>query len=122
MTIRSSRILRNKKGPLKVSSVTSTLVDHEYVNVQQPARTIYASQRPLTKKETDFLPEGQRADYYRMVNCDDKLFAADDKLGVIGDIIVGLLGFDWRVIQAIEWGAGDRHNSYQIQKFRKTAP
>lgn len=122
MTIRSSRILRNKKGLLKVSSIVSTLVDHEYVNVEQPLRDIFASQRPLSKKETEFLPEGQRADYYRMVNCDDKLFAADDKLGVIGDIIVGLLGFDWRVIQAIEWGAGDRHNSYQIQKFRKTAP
>jgi hypothetical protein len=57
-----------------------------------------------------------------MVNCDDVLFAADDKLGVVGDIIVNHLGFDWRVIQAISWGPGTRHNSYQIQKFKKAAP
>lgn len=119
MTIRSSRLLRNKKRHMQAVSTVSVLVDHEYVSQLQPPRSIFASSRPLSKKETEFLRDGQRRDDYRMVNCDDKLFAADDKLGVIGDIIPNHLGFDWRVIQAIEWGDGDRHNSYQIQKFRK---
>lgn len=122
MTIRSSRILRHKKSTLYAQSFVSTKVDHEWVNTAQPARPIFASSRPLSKAETQFLKEGQRRDDYRMVNCDDVLFAADDKLGVVGDIIVNHLGFDWRVIQAISWGTGTRHNSYQIQKFKKAAP
>lgn len=122
MTIRSSRILRHKKKPMKAASFVSTLVDHEWVNVQQPTRTIFASSRPLSKSETQFLAEGQRRDDHRMINCDERLFAADDKLGIIGDIILGELGFDWRVIQELIWGDGTRHNSYQIQKFRKTTP
>lgn len=122
MTIRSSRILRHKKGPLQVVSFTSAKVDHEWVNTAQPPRTVLASSRPLAKAEVQLLLEGQRRDDYRMVNCDDKLFAADDKLGIIGDIIQNHLGFDWRVIQAIEWGDGNRHNSYQIQKTKKATP
>lgn len=122
MTIRSSHILRHKKKRLQVVRVSSQLVDHEYVNMELPPFPVLASSRPLSKKEVEFLPEGQRRDDYRMINCNDKLFAADDKLGVVGDIILGELGFDWRVIQAIEWGEGQRHNSYQIQKFRKTTP
>ncbi len=122
MTIRSSRLLRNKKKLLNVVRVNSQLVDHEYTNVELPPFPVFASSRPLSKKETEFLTEGQRRDDYRMINCDDKLFAADDKLGIVGDIILGELGFDWRVIQAIEWGEANRHNSYQIQKFRKTNP
>lgn len=122
MTIRSSRLLRNKKTRLQAQSFTSALVDHEWVNAPQPARPIFASSRPLSKKETEFLKEGERRDDYRMINCDDVLFATDDKLGIIGDIIVGHLGFDWRVIQELKWGDGTRHNSYQIQKIRKAAP
>ena len=122
MTIRSSRILRHKKRPLQVRSTVSTKIDHEWKNVLQPARTVLASSRPLGKAEVQFLLEGQRRDDYRMVNCDDVLYAADDKLGIIGDIIADHLGFDWRVIQAIYWGDGTRHNSYQIQKTKKATP
>lgn len=122
MTIRSSRILRHKKGPLQVVSFVSSLIDHEWVSSPSLPRTVLASSRPLAKAEVQFLLEGQRRDDYRMVNCDEKLFAADDKLGIIGDIIQNHLGFDWRVIQAVEWGDGTRHNSYQIQKTRKATP
>lgn len=122
MTIRSSRILRHKKSPLQVVSFTSAKVDHEWVNTAELPRTVLASSRPLAKAEVQLLLEGQRRDDYRMVNCDEKLFAADDKLGIIGDIIQNHLGFDWRVIQAIEWGEGNRHNSYQIQKTKKATP
>lgn len=121
MTIRSSRLLRNKKSILTAQSFVSVKVDHEWINTPQAPRPIFASSRPLSKKETEFLAEGQRRDDYRMINCDELLFAADDKLGVIGDIIVGHLGFDWRVIQEIKWGDGTRHNSYQIQKFKVTS-
>jgi hypothetical protein len=120
--IRSGRLLRNKKSRLQAQSFTSALVDHEWVNTPLPARPIFASSRPLSKKETEFLKEGERRDDYRMINCDDVLFATDDKLGIIGDIIVGHLGFDWRVIQELKWGDGTRHNSYQIQKIRKATP
>lgn len=122
MTIRSSRILRHKKTRLQAQSFVSTKVDHEWINAPQPLRNIFASSRPLSKAETQFLKEGQRRDDYRMINCDDVLFAADDKLGVTGDIIVNHLGFDWRVIQSLSWGSGTRHNSYQIQKFKQAAP
>jgi hypothetical protein len=122
MTIRSSRLLRNKKSTLNVVSSSSALVDHEWVNTPLPPRPIFASSRPLGKAETQFLREGQRRDDYRMVNCDDVLFAADDKLGIIGDIIVNHLGFDWCVIQELKWGNGTRHNSYQIQKTKKATP
>lgn len=122
MTIRSSRILRHKKTRLTAVSFASVKIDHEWVNTAQPARQIFASSRPLSKREVEFLREGQRRDDFRMINCDEKLFAADDKLGIIGDIIQNHLGFDWRVMQAIEWGSGNRHNSYQIQKIKKANP
>lgn len=117
--IRSNRILPHKKVRLQLVRVVSTFADAEFTNTEQPAVSILASSRPLSKKETEFLADGQRRDDYRMINCEDKLFATDDKLGVVGDIIANHLGFDWRVIQSIEWGDGTRHNSYQIQKFRR---
>ena len=85
-------------------------------------KALLASSRPLTWQEMQLLQEGERSDHFRVINCDDELFAADDKQQVAGDIIVGHLGNDWRVIASMRWGDGHRHNSYKIQKFQQAAP
>lgn len=119
--IRSNSILVGRKGPLSVVRFIVTEVDFEQVTTPQPPFTVRANSRPLNNQETRFLAEGQRAESFRVINCSERLFTADDKLGVVGDIIQAHLGFDWRVVGAKEWGDGTRHNSYTIQKSQVTA-
>lgn len=121
MTIHSRQILRNRKIKMNGVRVTMQLADHEWVESAQTPFQITASHRPLGAKELQMLPEGQRSDTYRVINCEERLSVADDKLGVVGDIILGLLGFDWRVVDAMEWGDGNRHNRYRLQKIRIAA-
>lgn len=122
MSIQSSRILPHKKRKLNCQRQAMQFIDHEWVKDGTPQEfTVFASHRPLTKQEQQLLPEGARSDNYRVINCDEELYVADDKLQVTGDIIVGVLGFDWRVVGSTRWGEGNRHNSYTIQQFRKTA-
>lgn len=118
--IRSSRILAGRKTTLNAVRETKELVDHEWVTTDDTPFAVFASSRPLTMQEAQMLLEGQRSDSFRVINCDDELFVADDKLGVVGDIIAGHLGFDWRVVGSTRWGAGDRHNSYKLQKIKAT--
>lgn len=118
--IQSSRVLTSRKATLSALRETKALVDHEWVTTGGTPFTVFASSRPLTMQEAQMLLEGQRSDSFRVINCDDELFVADDKLGVVGDIIAGHLGFDWRVVGATRWGAGFRHNSYKLQKIKAT--
>lgn len=120
MVIRSDLVLRSRKGPLTVQRYDVAKVDFEYVRTPQALFTVLANPRPLNDKETQFLSEGQRADSLRVINTSTRLRTADDKLGAVGDEILGHLGFDWRVVGDKPWGQGDRHNWYMIEKFRVT--
>lgn len=116
--IRSSNILNSRKVNMACIRQGMEFVDHEWVStgVNQEF-TIFASQRPLGIKEVQMLLEGQRSDQFRVINCDEELYVADDKMGVIGDIVTNLLGAHWRVVGATQWGEGNRHNSYRLQKY-----
>lgn len=116
--IRSNSRLSRRKIKLTVIRQTVSVVDFENVTVDEPPFTVPANTRPLNDRETKFLQEGQRAESFRVLNCSETLLTADDKLGVVGDIIQNHLGFDWRVIGNKSWGDGTRHNSYTIQNFR----
>lgn len=115
--IRSSRILSNRKAWLDCLRPAQALVDAEWVNTGATPMRVFASSRPLNHKEAQLLIEGQRSDEFRVINCDQILYAADDKLGVIGDIVTNHLGFHWRVVASIQWGDGTRHNSYRLHKY-----
>lgn len=117
--IRSNTIFMRRKTRLTVISHTVSVVDFENVTVELPSFTVPANTRPLNDRETKFLEEGQRAESFRVLNCSETLLTADDKLGVVGDIIQNHLGFDWRVVGSKPWGDGTRHNSYTIQNFQK---
>lgn len=120
--IRSSRILAGRKQRMTALRPDMQKIDHEWVEVGTVEFSIFASSRPLGMKEAQMLEEGQRSDEFRVINCDEELFAADDKLGVVGDIIPNHLGFDWRVVGSTRWGDGSRHNSYKLQKFQLATP
>lgn len=116
--IRSSRMLPHKKQRLAVKREVRELIDHEWkVTAVLLPDPVFASSRPLMWKEQRLLPEGAVSDDFRVINCNEQLLVADDKAGTTGDIIANHLGSDWRVIAVTPWGAGNRHNSYKIQKI-----
>ena len=119
--IRSSRVLSRRKKPLTVVPITSDIVDHEAVDTEGTPIIVYGNTRPLNDSETRFLPEGQRADSFRVFNCSRKLNTTDDKAGIKGDIVRAHLGFDWRVTGEKPWGDTNRHNWYMIQKIGPAA-
>lgn len=117
--IRSNRILvRHKQATkLHVKRPTVEIVDFEAVTTYAVIPSVVGFSRPLSERETKFLADGERADDFRVFDSSSQLYAADDKLGVTGDIIFDHLGFDWRIVGAKTWGDGSRHNWYKIQKI-----
>lgn len=120
--IRSSRILAHNKRRMTALRPVMEKIDLEWKETSATPITIFASSRPLGMKEAQMLEEGQRSDEFRVINCDEELFAADDKLGVVGDIIPNHLGFDWRVVGSTRWREGSTHNSYKLQKIKLATP
>ena len=112
----SNRILAARKKPITVVSVTTAIVNHKNVETESAPFTVLGNSRPVNDADTKFLPEGQRADFYRVFNTSTKLRTTDDKASVKGDIIKNHLGFNWRVVRQKTWGRGDRHNAYVIIK------
>jgi len=115
--IRSSNILKHRKGPIIVASYDANTVDYEGVQVENGRKTIFSFSRPLNDRETRFLKEGQRSDHFRVLNYSGRLSIADDILGVVGDTIENHLGFRWRVVGGKEWGDATQHSNYMIQKI-----
>lgn len=115
--IRSNRVLRRNKIIVEVVRTHFQVLNHQIVETDEPPFTILANSRPMQNNETQFLPAGQRADFYRVLTCSEKLFVADDNAATTSDKIVNHLGFDWRVVGSKEWGDGGRHNTYTIIKI-----
>lgn len=116
--IRSNRTLHRHKYPIPIKRPTTAIVDFETVETFEDIPPVFAFTRPLSDNETKFLADGQSADDFLVFDCATILYAADDKLGVKGDIIFNHKGFDWRIVGAKYWGqTTTRHNWYKIQKI-----
>lgn len=96
---------------------TVTVVNHQLQESRGTPFTVLANSRPLNSKETEFLSEGQRADDFRVFNCETNLQVADDKNEQAGYIVTAHLGFEWRLVGEKSWGDESRHNYYMMQKI-----
>lgn len=120
MAIRSNRVLTRRKSLVTIIPVTVTVVNHQLQSTRGTPFTVLANSRPLNSRETEFLAEGQRADDFRIFNCETNLQVADDKNEQAGAIVTNHLGFEWRLVGEKNWGTGNRHNYYMMQKIGVT--